>query len=106
MLLVTARIEAVVCRRIPIQTTLNVEYISSPFTLNNLTRCIIAQDMTSKTEVDSVTFPIAEVDELEDEFESDDEDANPDAFRIHEPLQPPQATLFTTQVLHSMLDLS
>ena len=61
--------------------------------------------MTSKTEVDSATFQFTEVDELEDEFESDDEDANPDAFRIHEPLQPPQATLFTTQVLHSMSGL-
>ena len=60
--------------------------------------------MTGNMNVDPVKFP--EVDELEDEFESDDEDANPDAFRIHEPLQPPQATLFTTQILHSMLGLS
>ena len=56
--------------------------------------------MASKMEVDPV-FP--EVDELEDEFDSEDEDPNPDGFRIHEPLQPPQATLFTTQILHSML---
>lgn len=59
--------------------------------------------MASKMEVDPVTVP--EVDELEDEFESEDEDSNPNGFRIHEPLQPPQATLFTTQVLHSMLSL-
>ena len=57
--------------------------------------------MLSQMEVDSVKVP--EVDELEDEFESEDEDANPNAFKIHEPLQPPQATLFTTQILHSML---
>ena len=61
------------------------------------------QDMTSKMEVDPVTFP--EVDELEDEFESEEEDPNPDGFKIHEPLKPPQATLFTTQILHSMLGL-
>lgn len=60
--------------------------------------------MASKMEVDPVTVP-AEVDELEDEFESDEEESNPNGFRIHEPLQPPQATLFTTQVLHSMLGL-
>ena len=54
-------------------------------------------------EFDPVTVP--EVDELEDEFESEDEDPNPNGFRIHEPLQPPQATLFTTQILHSMLGL-
>jgi hypothetical protein len=59
--------------------------------------------MASKMEVDPVTVP--EVDELEDEFESEDEEINPNGFRIHEPLQPPQATLFTTQVLHSMLGL-
>jgi hypothetical protein len=54
-------------------------------------------------EVDSVKVP--ELDELEDEFESEDEDANPNAFRIHEPLQPPQANLYTTQALHGMLAL-
>lgn len=82
-----------------------VELLEHILTVNlNITRCITTQDMTSKMEVDSVNFP--EVDELEDEFESEDEDANPDAFRIHEPLQPPQATLFTTQTLHSMLGLS
>lgn len=59
--------------------------------------------MASKMEFDPVTVP--EVDELEDEFESEDEDPNPNGFRIHEPLQPPQATLFTTQILHSMLGL-
>lgn len=65
---------------------------------------MITQDMTSKMEVDPVILP--EVDELEeDEFESEEEDPNPDGFRIHEPLQPPQATLFKTQTLHSMLGL-
>ena len=60
--------------------------------------------MTSKMEVvDTGTIP--EVDELEDEFDSEDEDPNPNGFKIHEPLQPPQATLFTTQILHSMLGL-
>ena len=59
--------------------------------------------MSSKMEVDSVKVP--EVDELEDEFESEDEDIDPNAFRIHEPLQPPQATLFTTEALHGMLVL-
>ena len=48
---------------------------------------------------------IQEIDELEDEFESEDEDTNPNAFKIHEPLQPPRAHLFTTQILHSMLVL-
>ena len=60
--------------------------------------------MASKMEVDSVILP--EVDELEDEFDSEEEDPNPNGFRIHEPLQPPQATLFTTQILHSMLGLA
>lgn len=50
-------------------------------------------------------FP--EVDEfpMEDESQSnsEDEDPNPNGFRIDEPLQPPQSTLFTTQILHSML---
>jgi hypothetical protein len=59
--------------------------------------------MTSKMEVDPVILP--EVDELEDEFDSEEEDPNPDGFRIHEPLQPPQATLFTTRHLHSMSGL-
>lgn len=60
--------------------------------------------MSNKMEIDSVKVP--ELDELEDEFESEDEDADPNAFKIHEPLQPPQATLFTTQILHSMLFLT
>jgi len=57
--------------------------------------------MASKMEIDLVTVP--EIDELEDEFESEEEDTNPNGFKIHEPLQPPQATLFTTQILHSMI---
>jgi len=55
-------------------------------------------------EVDQVK--VQEIDELEDEFESEDEETNPNAFKIHEPLQPPQAHLFSTQILHSMLVLS
>ena len=64
-----------------------------------------ADNTLSKMEVDTVN--ISEVDQLEDvddEFESDDEIAgDPNAFKIHEPLQPPEANLFTTQILHSML---
>lgn len=60
------------------------------------------QDNSTKVEVESVKVP--EVDELDDdEFESDGENADPNAFRIHEPLEPPEATLYTTQILHGAL---
>ena len=98
---VEVEIESVVCPDTNKRSTFNK---SITLSLTNITRSIITQDMTSKMEVDPVTVP-PEVDELEDEFDSEDEDPNPDGFRIHEPLQPPQATLFTTQVLHSMLGL-
>ena len=103
-------IEAVVCVISPNDAQLTQNIISKrlpwPFTLNITgTRCIITQDMASKMEVDPVIFLEVDKFPMEDESQSDseDEDPNPNGFRIDEPLQPPQTTLFTMQILHSML---
>lgn len=42
-----------------------------------------------------------EVDELEDEFLSDDENDDPNVFKVSHPLTPPSAMSYSAQELHS-----
>lgn len=48
---------------------------------------------------DSQKAADADYDELDDEYDSDDED--PNVFRIRNPLSPPHAKIYTTRELHS-----
>lgn len=44
-----------------------------------------------------------EVDELEDDFQSDDDNVDPNVFRISDPLTPPSAMSYSAQELHTFI---
>ncbi|KAG6334250.1 hypothetical protein ID866_4841 [Astraeus odoratus] len=44
-----------------------------------------------------------EIDELEDDFQSDDENVDPTVFRITDPLTPPSAMSYSAQELHTFI---
>ncbi|KAL4074113.1 hypothetical protein V8B97DRAFT_1864609 [Scleroderma yunnanense] len=44
-----------------------------------------------------------EIDELEEDFQSDDEDVDPNVFRVSDPLTPPSAMSYSTQELHTFI---
>lgn len=46
-----------------------------------------------------------EVDELEDDFQSDDDNVDPNVFRISDPLTPPSAMSYSAQELHSKVQV-